>query len=60
MMVHKSVEEFFAGEWRKLLLLPALAETGWCLTGNLLWAGHNELALRIWGFWDSCPKGLMV
>lgn len=49
------------------MLLLALAETGWvphwpqwCLTSNLLWAGHDELALRIWGFWDSCPKGLVV
>lgn len=49
------------------MLLLALAETGWvahwpqwCPTSNLLWTGHNELALRIWGFWDSCSKGLMV
>lgn len=29
MMMHKSIEEFFTGERRELLLLLALAETGW-------------------------------
>lgn len=54
MMVHKSIEGFF---------LEKRGSSCFCSLENwqrLMWAGHGELALRIWGFWDSCLKELMV
>lgn len=61
-MLHKSTEGFL---WEKrgsscFCSLEHWQRLAGCPSGSLLWAGHGELALRIWGFWNSCPKRLMV
>lgn len=58
-MVYKSIEECFLEKGGSSCFCWHWQRLG-CPTGNLLWAEHNELALRIWGFWDSCRKGLVV
>lgn len=58
-MVFKSIEECFLEKGGSSCFYWHWQRLG-CPTGNLLWAEHNELALRISGFWDSCHKGLVV